>query len=89
MSGCSGYRGKQMNDTFASLRCEVVMTTITIALPEERLQRLKEIASRLGVAPEELVQASLEDLLTRFDQKFEQAADYVLKKNAELYRRLA
>ena len=65
------------------------MTTITISLPDDRLKQLKETAARLRVAPEELVRASIEDLLTRPDEEFWKALEYVLKKNAELYRRLA
>ena len=65
------------------------MSTITVALPEERLTELTEMARRLGVVPEELVRVSIEELLTRPEEDFEQAVDYVLTKNAELYRRLA
>ena len=65
------------------------MTTITISLPDDRLQKLKEIAARFSVAPEELVRVSIEDLLTRPEEDFRRALEYVLKKNAELYRRLA
>ena len=65
------------------------MTTLTISLPEDRLQQLKERAAELGVAPEELVRASIEELLTRPDEEFQRALTYVLTKNAELYRRLA
>ncbi len=66
-----------------------MMTNITITLPDERLQQLKAIASKLGIAPEELVRLSVEELLTRPEETFQQAAEYTLKKNAELYRRLA
>ena len=65
------------------------MTTITIDLTDDRLLKLREIANRFGIAPEDLVRVSIEELLSRPDEAFEQAADYVLKKNAELYRRLA
>jgi len=65
------------------------MSSITIELPEERLQKLRELAAQLGVAPEELIRASVEGLLNRPDDRFRQAAEYVLKKNSELYRRLA
>ena len=65
------------------------MTTITISLPDERLQRLKEIAARFSVAPEELVRVSIEELLTRPEEDFRRALEYVLNKNAELYQRLA
>jgi antitoxin FitA len=65
------------------------MTTITIELPNERLQQLREMAQKLGVSMEELVRVSVEDMLTHPEEKFREAAQYVLKKNAELYRRLA
>ncbi|OGQ78736.1 MAG: DNA-binding protein [Deltaproteobacteria bacterium RIFCSPLOWO2_12_FULL_60_19] len=65
------------------------MTTLAITLPEERLLKLKEIAARFGITPEELARVSLEELLSRPDEAFRQAVNYVLKKNAELYRRLA
>jgi hypothetical protein len=41
------------------------MTTLTISLTEDRLQQLRERAAQLRVAPEELVRASIEELLTR------------------------
>jgi hypothetical protein len=65
------------------------MTTITITLPEDRLLKLKERATRLSVSPEELVRVSIEELLSRPDEAFQRAVNYVLEKNAELYRRLA
>ena len=65
------------------------MSAITITLSEERMERLREVASRLGVLPEDLARMSVEELLARPDEKFEEAARHVLEKNAELYRRLA
>ena len=65
------------------------MTSITIPLPEDRLAKLREIAARLNVTPEDLARVSIEELLTRPDEAFNQAAEYVLKKNSELYRSLA
>jgi predicted transcriptional regulator len=65
------------------------MTSITITLPEDRLAKLREIAARLNVTPEDLARVSIEELLTRPDETFKQAAEYVLQKNSELYRRLA
>ena len=65
------------------------MTAITITLADDHLSKLKETASRLGVTPEDLVRASVEELVTRPEQAFQQIIDYVLEKNAELYRRLA
>ena len=65
------------------------MSTISVVLPEERLVKLNEMARQLGVVPEKLVRVSIEELLARPEADFEQAVDYVLTKNAELYRRLA
>jgi len=65
------------------------MTTITIELPNERLQKLQEMSLKFGVSMEELVRVSVEDMLTQPEEQFRKAAQYVLKKNAELYKRLA
>ncbi len=65
------------------------MSTISITLSDDRLEKLREIAKRFNVAPEDLARVSIEELLTRPDESFQQAADYILKKNTDLYRRLA
>jgi len=65
------------------------MTSITVPLPEERLEQLRELARRVSVPPEELARAGLEDWLRQPRADFLHAAHYVLQKNAELYRRLA
>jgi len=65
------------------------MSTLTIALSEERLLKLQEIARRFQIAPEELVRVSIEELLLLTEEDFRQALDKVLRKNAELYKRLA
>lgn len=65
------------------------MSSITITVPDDRLSKLKEIASRFNVTPEELVRVSIDELLARPDDAFQEAVERVLRKNAELYRRLA
>ena len=65
------------------------MTTLTITLSDDRLAKLREIADRFNIKPEDLARVSIEELLTRPEESFQQAADYILQKNAELYRRLA
>jgi hypothetical protein len=65
------------------------MATITIPLSEERFLKLQELAKEAKVAPEELLRASIEEWLGRPKEDFTRAANYVLRKNAELYRRLA
>lgn len=65
------------------------MNTIQIQLTEEQLSRLKARAERLGLEPEELARASLQDVLALPEEAFLSAMIYVLQKNKELYRRLA
>lgn len=66
------------------------MTTITITLPEERFARLQEVAARFRVDAEDLVRVGIEELLTRPENDvFRSAVEDTLKKNAELYNRLA
>ena len=65
------------------------MTTVTIALSDDRLKELQQIATRFHVTPEELVRVSLEELLSRPEEEFRRALEYVLRKNTELYQRLA
>ena len=65
------------------------MTVLPVSLSEERLAKLKELAEHSGVTPQELLQASVEKWLSNQESDFARAASYVVKKNAELYRRLA
>lgn len=64
------------------------MSTLTIPLDDARLEQLQQTAQQLGIAVEELVNRSIDDFLAR-RQQIRGATDYVLQKNAELYRRLA
>lgn len=65
------------------------MYDITVSLPDDRIEELKEKSSRLGLTLEELILLSIEDILSRPDEEFRQVMDYVLQKNAKLYHRLA
>lgn len=65
------------------------MSSITINLQDEQMAKLQELANRLGISIEEVACVSIEELLAAPDERFEQAADYVLKKNEDLYRWLA
>jgi HEAT repeat protein len=62
---------------------------LSIELSDAETAKLREEATRLGVAPEELARAAVADLLSNEDQDFREAAEQVLRKNEELYRRLA
>jgi predicted transglutaminase-like cysteine proteinase len=65
------------------------MSTLTITLSEDRLVKLRDIADRFNIKPEDLARVGIEELLTRPEESFQAAVDYILNKNAELYRRLA
>jgi predicted transcriptional regulator len=65
------------------------MSSITVTVSDDRMAKLKEIAGRFSISPEDLVRVSIDELLARPDEAFEKAAEYVLNKNSELYRRLA
>lgn len=65
------------------------MSTLTITLSEDRLVKLREIADRFNITPEDLARVGIEELLTRPEESFQAVVDYILNKNAELYRRLA
>ena len=60
-----------------------------IELTEQQAKRLREGASRLGVEPEQLALAAVADLIASEGPDFDAAAQRVLEKNEELYRRLA
>lgn len=62
---------------------------IAIELSDQQAQALAETARRLHVSESDLVAAAVRDLVTRQTGDFEAAADRVLTKNQELYRRLA
>jgi hypothetical protein len=62
---------------------------LLIDLSPAQADRLRLEAERLGLTPEDLARAAIVDLLAAPGDDFQAAADRVLKKNAELYRRLA
>ena len=63
--------------------------TVTFQLPADAERKLTEAAQRLNVPVAELAAAAVRDLLTQPAEDFAQAAQHVLEKNRELYRRLA
>jgi hypothetical protein len=62
---------------------------LAVELTETESTRLREAEARLGVDPSQLAHAAIADLLSTPDEDFRAAADQVLRKNEELYRRLA
>ncbi len=65
------------------------MEHLTISLPEEVATQLKDASKKIGIKPEDLMLVSLQEKLANLDSEFTDAMKYVLKKNAELYKRLA
>ena len=65
------------------------MASITIDIPDSNLQKLQDLADAHGISSAVLLQASIDSWLNLPQSEFIDAANYVLKKNAELYRRLA
>jgi antitoxin FitA len=65
------------------------MASIILDLSDAQFQKLQDLATLHGIAPEVLLKASLEDWLNSQKSEFVDATNYVLTKNAELYQRLA
>lgn len=63
--------------------------TIAIDLNAHQQQALTETAQRLQVSEAELAAAAVRDLVAQRAADFDLAAEPVLEKNADLYRRLA
>jgi hypothetical protein len=62
---------------------------LAIELPPAQADRLRAEAQRLGLSVEELARAALADLLSAPDAEFQDVAQRVIRKNQELYKRLA
>lgn len=65
------------------------MVTLTINLTPDQFEKLDRLATEFNIAPEELVQVSVQELIAQPEHDFEKTLEYVLRKNAELYRKLA
>ena len=65
------------------------MTTLTVTIDDRKAVMLKDKAKHYGLPLEDLLAASIEDLVSQPEAEFEQAMKHVLGKNRELYRRLA
>lgn len=62
---------------------------LSVELSAAQGERLRLEAERLGLTPEALARAAISDLPASMGDDFKAAAERVLKKNEELYRRLA
>jgi hypothetical protein len=62
---------------------------LSLEIPDSQAEQLRDTAERLGVAVESLAQAALSDLAGQCAADFQAVSARVLKRNEELYRRLA
>ncbi len=65
------------------------MTTLTVTIDDSKAAALKDKAEHYKLPLEELLVASIENLVTQPEEEFARAVKHVLFKNRELYRRLA
>jgi hypothetical protein len=65
------------------------MVSITLQIDDTKAAALRLKARRVGLEPEQLLTASVDELIGRPDSDFDTAVRRVLEKNRYLYRRLA
>jgi hypothetical protein len=65
------------------------MTIMTLQIDDAKAAALRKKAHIVGLEAEQLLAASVDDLIGQPDADFEQAVKRVLTKNRELYRRMA
>jgi predicted transcriptional regulator len=66
----------------------IAVKTLAIQVPDEVATAVEEAAVAQKVSVERFVRDSIQEKLAR-DAQFDEAAGYVLNKNAELYDRLS
>ena len=64
------------------------MKTLEVRVPDDIASKIERAAHDRSLSVEELLRSSVEEKLAR-DAEFEGAANRVLSKNAELYKRLS
>jgi hypothetical protein len=64
------------------------MTTLTVTIDDRKAKALKSKAEHYGLPLEDLLVASIENLVTQPEPDFERVVKHVLTKNRELYHRL-
>ena len=67
----------------------VDMRGLGLQITEQTASKLQGAAERLRVSPEELAIVSIEAKLSQLEEEFGRSAGYVLRENADLYRRLS
>jgi hypothetical protein len=62
---------------------------LSLELSQNEHERLEKAAAQLGLKPEELARAAVNDLCSQSQEDFQQIATRVLEKNKSLYERLS
>ena len=62
---------------------------LAIDLTAAQAEMLRGEALRFGVPPEDLARAAVLELISARSEEFRQAAEQIVRKNLELYERLA
>jgi antitoxin component of RelBE/YafQ-DinJ toxin-antitoxin module len=65
------------------------MKSVSINIDDKKLDDLQKKADQLGLSIQQLLDATVDDLLSKPDEEFENAMRYILKKNSQLYKRLS
>ena len=63
------------------------MKTLSITLEDNKLDLLENRAKEFGLPLNDLITATVDDLISKSDKEFEKAMKYVIKKNKSLYER--
>lgn len=66
----------------------MVMTKFSLELSDDETRRLRERARDAALSPEQVLVAGIKQWLNSPHSDFVEAAEYVLRKNADLYKRL-
>jgi hypothetical protein len=65
------------------------MKTLTLNLDDKKIDLLQKKAIELGLSLDDLLTATFDDLLSKPDDDFTNAMNFILKKNENLYKKLA
>ena len=65
------------------------MVTINIDIDDNKARLLEKKAEEFGLSLNDLISATFNDLISKPDDNFTKAVDYIINKNKKLYKKLA
>ena len=65
------------------------MATININIDDNKAKLLEQKAEEFGLSLNDLITATFNDLISKPDENFSDAVDYIINKNKKLYKNLA